>query len=544
MRQNKATIYRVWASMVLLAATLGVTAQGRVTLRLTDEPLPKALRLIEQQGGKSIIFSVSETEKHKVNADIRDTTQAGAINQVLIGKPFVSKEREDYFVVQKDGTKNIALGISGRVVDENLKPMPYCNVLLLNADSAFVEGCVTKEDGSFMMKGEPGNTYLLKVSYIGYATAVQQAELQQPNHIQLLTGTQALGEVTIDAKRPVIEPNSRGVKVNIAGTSFAKMGTASELLGHLPFVAGTDGDYTVLGHGTPEIYINNRKVRDKSELDRLRAEDILSTEVVLVPGVEYASNVAAVIRIRTVKQQGEGWSGGLYANYSQGVMVRGYDQVSLNYRVGGLDLFGSGYFTRSTFQGNSTSDDILYASSVWETHTDKVYHQKQDYFYGTLGANYDFNEHHSVGVRYTPNAPFGNHKKHVYSDVAVERDGEFVEELHSEQINENKTRWKHTINGYYVGDIGKWHIDVNADYYFGKSESIQQVFNNDQLAAESQSLVNDHLYAMTAYSIGTSTTFSEYYDHRRVGLTLSYRFNATSSKYKGTGAGESEKQRL
>ena len=91
MRQNKATIYRVWASMVLLAATLGVTAQGRVTLRLTDEPLPKALRLIEQQGGKSIIFSVSETEKHKVNADIRDTTQAGAINQVLTGKPFCRK---------------------------------------------------------------------------------------------------------------------------------------------------------------------------------------------------------------------------------------------------------------------------------------------------------------------------------------------------------------------------------------------------------------------------------------------------------------------
>ena len=446
--------------------------------------------------------------------------------------------------MQKQEKKDVTTGISGKVVDESLMPMPYCNVLLLNADSTFVDGCVTKEDGSFMMKGELGNTYLLKVSYIGYATVVQPAELQKPNSIRLTSDTQALGEVTIDAKRPTIEPNSRGVKVNIAGTSFAKMGTASELLGHLPFVSGNDGDYTVLGHGTPEIYINNRKVRDKSELDRLHAEDILSTEIVLVPGVEYASNVTAVIRIRTIKQQGEGWSGSLYTNYSQGAMARGNEQVSLNYRVGGLDLFGSGYFTRTTFHGNSTSDDMLYASSVWETHTDKFYHQKQDYFYGTLGASYDFNERHSVGVRYTPNAPFGNHKKHVYSDVTVERDGEFVEDLHSEQINENMTRWKHTINGYYVGDIGKWHVDVNSDYYFGKSESAQLVLNNDQPAAESQSLVNDHLYAMTAYSIGTSTTFSEYYDHRRVGLTLSYRFNATSSKYKGTGAGESEKQRL
>ena len=50
--------------------------------------------------------------------------------------------------------------------------------------------------------------------------------------------------------------------------------------------------------------------------------------------------------------------------------------------------------------------------------------------------------------------------------------------------------------------------------------------------------------AMTAYSIGTSTTFMEYYDHQRVGITLSYKFNSTKSKYKGTGAGQSEKNRL
>ena len=49
---------------------------------------------------------------------------------------------------------------------------------------------------------------------------------------------------------------------------------------------------------------------------------------------------------------------------------------------------------------------------------------------------------------------------------------------------------------------------------------------------------------MTAYSIGTSTTFTEYYDHQRIGIQLSYKFNATKSKYKGTGAGQSEKNRL
>ena len=49
---------------------------------------------------------------------------------------------------------------------------------------------------------------------------------------------------------------------------------------------------------------------------------------------------------------------------------------------------------------------------------------------------------------------------------------------------------------------------------------------------------------MTSYGIQTSTTFSEYYDHQRVSLTATYKFNSTKSKYKGTGAGQSEKNRL
>jgi hypothetical protein len=33
---------------MMLATALGVRAQGNITLKLTDEPLPKALQLIEQ----------------------------------------------------------------------------------------------------------------------------------------------------------------------------------------------------------------------------------------------------------------------------------------------------------------------------------------------------------------------------------------------------------------------------------------------------------------------------------------------------------------
>ena len=512
---------RGWVIILLmLAIALQTQAQNLISLKLENKPLPAALKLIEREGGKNVIFSVTETEKHSVSADIRQKTQAEAIDMVLQGTPFIYKERADYFAIQKKDTKAKAIEIRGMVMNEKNEPMPYCNVLLLTSDSTFVNGCVTKEDGSFLMMGEEDRPYLIKASYIGYITTTQALEAR--NLIQLLPDALALEEVTVTAERPLIEASANGLKANVIGTSLAKMGTAGEMLSHLPFVTGKDGSYTVLGHGTPEIYINNRKVRDTGELDRLRADEIVSAEVITTPGAQYAANVPAVIRIRTVKQRGQGWSGSFRTNYSQGSLARGNGQVNLNYRTGGLDIFGMGYVTRSSFYGNSTSDDRLEASSVWDVHTQKHYNQKTDYFFGTLGFNYDFNERHSIGLRYEPNAPFGNHKKHVYSDVTVKKDGEFLEEIKTEQVNQDKSKWKHSVNAYYTGNIGKWQVDVNADYLFGQSEKLQQITNNGEKAAESTSKVRNYLYAVKAvastpigkghFSIGTEETFTNRHD--------------------------------
>ena len=526
---------RGWAMILLMIAiSLKMQAQNLITLKLENKPLPAALKLIEREGGKNVIFSVTETEKHSVSADIQQKTQAEAIGMILQGTPFIYKERADYFAIQKKDTKAKTIEIRGMVMDEKNEPLPYCNVLLLASDSTFVNGCVTQADGSFLMMGEEDIPYSLRASYIGYTTAIQT--IGSKNLIQLLPDAQALEEVTITAERPLLEPSTNGLKANVIGTSLAKMGTASEMLSHLPFVTGKDGNYTVLGHGTPEIYINNRKVRETGELDRLRADEIVSAEVITVPGAQYAADVPAVIRIRTIKQRGQGWSGSLASNYDRGHKARGYEQVKLNYRTGGLDFFGSGYVTRSTFYGNSTSDDRLEASSIWDMHTQTLRNRKLDYFYGTLGFNYDFNERHSIGVRYEPNTLLNNHYNHVYADVIVKKDGEFLEKMQTIQKNETKPRWNHSLNGYYVGSVGKWQVDVNADYYFGRTETLQTITNNGEEAAESTSKVRNYLYAVKAvastpigkghFSIGTEETFTNRHD-----LFLQSGFSADANNH-------------
>lgn len=46
-----------------------------------------------------------------------------------------------------------AQSVMGKVVDTHHAPIPFANVVLLNAkDSTFMAGTVTKEDGSFLWR--------------------------------------------------------------------------------------------------------------------------------------------------------------------------------------------------------------------------------------------------------------------------------------------------------------------------------------------------------------------------------------------------------
>ena len=187
---------RGWAIIfLLLAFTLQAQAQDLINLELKNKPLPAALKLIEREGGKNVIFSVTETEKHSVTANIQQKTQAEAIGIILQGTPFIYKERSDYFAIQKKDTRAKAIEIRGMVMNEKNEPMPYCNVLLLSSDSTFVNGCVTKPDGSFLMMGEEGVSYSLRASYIGYTT-VNQA-IGNKNLIQLMPNNHLLEDVVV-----------------------------------------------------------------------------------------------------------------------------------------------------------------------------------------------------------------------------------------------------------------------------------------------------------------------------------------------------------
>ena len=95
--------------------------------------------------------------------------------------------------------------ITGRVIDEQSQPMPFVNVVLVNrADSAFIVGEVTKDDGTFTIETDR-NDGLLKVSSVGYQTQYIQARQGNVGDIQMQPDNQTLGEVVVKGYRPIIK---------------------------------------------------------------------------------------------------------------------------------------------------------------------------------------------------------------------------------------------------------------------------------------------------------------------------------------------------
>ena len=98
--------------------------------------------------------------------------------------------------------------------------------------------------------------------------------------------------------------------IDIQHSDLSKVGDAVDVLRQLPCINVSSTDViSVYGKGTPIIYINNKQVRDSRELQRLKSDAIKNVEIITSPSARYDATVSSVIRIRTVKKQGEGMSG-------------------------------------------------------------------------------------------------------------------------------------------------------------------------------------------------------------------------------------------
>lgn len=392
-----------------------------------------------------------------------------------------------------------AQDISGRVIDEQAKPMPFANVVLVSrADSAFIAGTMTKDDGTFSISTDIQDG-LLKVTSVGYTTKYLDARTGNVGDIQMQPDTKELGEVVVKGERPQYKMTAGGMTVDIQNSLLKDVGTADDVLSMLPQVQGGDGNFTVFAKGTPEIYINNKKVQNARELKRLKSTDIKSVDVITSPGAKYNAEVGAVIRIKTKKRQGDGISMEASSQVKYNEKWTTYDDATVKYHTGGLEVFGNMMINNDNHSEDNTITTDIRANG---NHVNIIQVCPSNFWYtmlgGQIGASYDFNDDNSIGFSYTLSGSlYGRGTAQTQQTITRNNAPEgMVDQFFEMNLSD---RPQHEANIYYVGKAGKLGIDFNGSWIWEKNMRDQASFEHSlQLADRTVTTHNENRNHMLA----------------------------------------------
>ena len=478
--------------ILLLCAIVSVASAQKITHTFQDVALSDALKYIQEQTTNyNITFIYDELEAFRVTTHLQNKPIPDAIVQLAGFYPVrvVKSGKHEIYV---ECTHKTDLHLTGTIIDEQGQPVAYANIALLNpADSTLLSGGISNESGVFVIPIDQPNV-IARISYIGYKTIYKQCHNTDLGTIRMQPETLTLKGVTVKGHRLLYTATDKGLKISVHGTPLEQFGSVSEMLTHLPLMM-SNGE--IAGRGKPEIYINNKKVRNEAELERLSADEILLAEIITNPGVEYGAEVTCVIKLKTIRKTGEGWSGNFSANYSQGERGNSYLNAALNYRLrNGMDFFAKGNLRQKQSIMSYPDKTELITSCIWNYDMNLDWHTNYYSWYADLGWNWDITDHHSVGFTYTP-SNFIKYKDLIESDEQVRRNCELVDDIHNTTVKKLIPRLEHSLNAYYVGEIGKWNIDFSADYYKGGFRMDMEGMTDGQLNATSTTDTKNRLMA-------------------------------------------------
>ena len=455
--------------MLLLCLVAMCAKAQQLSHDFQNVSLSEALIWIDHaQEDYKLNFIFDELEDFTVTTHLENVSVRDAVRQVCGFYPMhLTFDSQDIYIecTQKEDTKVI-----GRVVDESGNPIEFANISLYG--DGYINGGVSNGNGDFVIPCKARQQMMVKISFVGYKTVERNIGVGNIGTIPLLPETYMVKGVEVKGEIPQYKPTSGGMTVDIQHSILHDIGSANDLLAMLPMVQqGSDGKFNVLAKGEPEIYINNKKVRDPNELKQLKSVDIKSVDVITSPGAKYNAEVNAVIRIKTLKTQGEGLSLMVTSDTWKNNKWNNYDDLTLKYRTGGLEVSANVALDNGHYSNDQNLEQELHIKKdFFNAHADLPVRSSWTELQYKGGLSYDFNTDHSVGLSFSSQKIFHNrfkcdmtqnyHKNGAfYGDVLLKTD---IDEL-------DKPVWE--LNTYYVGKVGKLDIDLNATMLQRKTES-------------------------------------------------------------------------
>lgn len=364
----------------------------------------------------------------------------------------------------------VAIGqqFNGRVTNHKGAPIENASVSLYKrADSTMLVQVQTGKDGYYLMQSADTAEHLLMVQAFGYTT-IWKPCTQLKNDVQLKANN-TLSEISVSARKPVIEQKVDRTIFNVENSAAATGGDAYSALRKTPNVQVMQGQIMVEGKGGVSVMLNGRLQQLSGDdliqfLHAIPSSNISKIEVITTPGAKYdAEGNAGIINIVTKKNKNDGFKGNISLACTRNHYFSPSANTTLQYRKDKLNLV----FTANTSTWNwvyTNRARMNYGNERWFQKVDQEYSNKNSKV--QLSGDYAIGKKSLIGFSYAKGFGGSDNKEHVSIDV-YGNTMNIDSTLRTEGTTHEVFKGKHTANLNYewkIDSTGK-KLNVDADYY-------------------------------------------------------------------------------
>lgn len=383
--------------------------------------------------------------------------------------------------------------VSGSIKDGgNQKIIDAASVSLLKAkDSALVKVAITDKAGNFSFENVKDGDYLVLATSVGHSKTFSNSitisagiPKVSVGVLQLILTQQALKEVVVSAKKPLIERKIDRTIVNVDASITSTGSTALEVLEKSPGISvDKDGNISLKGKAGVIVYLDGRPSylsgTDLANMLRnMSASQLEQIEIMTNPPAKYdAAGNAGVINIKTKKNKLYGYNGSVTTGYTQGRYARFNEALSFNYRNKKVNFFSNFNYNRNHrsqelyILRNMRNANTKAITSIFDQHTEM---ENQSHNYSAkIGMDYSISKNTTLGA--VVNGFYNPSLWQSTSNTFINNpDGSLREKIISYTQNEEK--WKNfstNVNFRTKLDTAGQELTADLDLIQYKATSVQ-----------------------------------------------------------------------
>ncbi|MGN0281940.1 MAG: carboxypeptidase-like regulatory domain-containing protein [Prevotella sp.] len=367
--------------ILALLCAIATTAQAqRISRSYSDRSMSDVLIDLDRSTTRyRISFIYNQLEDFAVTKSFEDRPVVDAIRDVIGFYPLAMTVGDSLITVECiDKTQR---RLSGQLIDQNDHPVVFANVQLLStADSTFIKGGVSNENGKFVIPCDQQEA-IMRVSCIGFKTLEMPVSIGNLGVIRLQDDQYAINGI-------VIKGHHRVDKVDRSVFTFSdeqkkNSRQTQEILTTLPGLRydNLSGTLKTMTGKSLKILINGVETTD-NDLKTIPVDKIKNVEYYTVPPARYA-DVGTLINIKT-QPLDAGYAAGF--DVMQGLWTA-FNNTNLyvRYNKGNHQIAFDYYMEYRNNAGCKSEDSYVFTDGT--TVSDYLY--RGDYHFGYCTPNFN-----------------------------------------------------------------------------------------------------------------------------------------------------------